>query len=196
MQIKKVANRMKVFNRTGLFERALATNWRKASTAVLIGVASLFGLFAITGTAGVRINTTPSLPVGLYIEADTHSNLVEFCPVGPSAVLAVSRGYRTVGNCPDGASPLLKPVIAKAGDVVELTAAGITVDSQLIPNTAPLSMDTEHRVLEHFRYGRYVVAQEEVWVASSYNRRSFDSRYYGPVPARSIRAHLRALLTL
>ena len=79
---------------------------------------------------------------------------------------------------------------------MELTAAGITVNSQLIPNTAPLSMDTEHRALEHFPYGRYGVAQEEVWLASSYNRRSFDSRYYGPVPAHAIRAHLRALLTL
>ncbi len=101
-----------------------------------------------------------------------------------------------MGNCPDGASPLLKPVIAKAGDVVDLTAAGINVNSQPIPNTAPLSVDTERRVLNHFRYGRYVVAQDEVWVASSYNRRSFDSRYYGPVPACAIRAHLRALLTL
>lgn len=187
---------MKLSSKTGLFDRAIATNWRKASTSVFIGAASLFGLFAITGTAGVRINTTPSLPVGLYIKADTDSNLVEFCPVGPSAVLAANRGYRTVGNCPDGASPLLKPVIARTGDVVDLTAAGINVNSQPIPNTAPLSMDTNHRALKHFPYGRYVVAQDEVWVASSYNRRSFDSRYYGPVPTRNIRAHFRALLTL
>ena len=96
---------MKRSSKTGLFERAPATNWRKASTSVFTGAASLFGLFAIIGTAGVRINTTPSLPVGLYIKADTDSNLVEFCPVGPSAVLAASRGYRTVGSCPEEPRP-------------------------------------------------------------------------------------------
>ena len=158
--------------------------------------ASLFGLFAITGIAGIRINATPSLPVGLYINADADSKLIEFCPVGPPAWLAASRGYRTAGDCPDGASPLLKPIIAKAGDIVELTAAGISVNARFVPNTAPLSMDTKHRPLEHFPYGRYVVAQGEVWVASSYNARSFDSRYYGPVPIDRIREHLKPLLTL
>jgi type IV secretory pathway protease TraF len=34
-----------------------------------------------------------------------------------------------------------------------------------------------------------------VWVASSYNGRSFDSRYFGPVDAVTIRNHVRPLLT-
>lgn len=183
-------------SRTGLFKRVCETNWRKVATLAVVGSASLFALFAITGIAGIRINATPSLPVGLYIEADVNSNLVEFCLVGPPAWLAASRGYRTAGDCPDGASALLKPVIAKAGDVVELTAAGIFVNARVVPNTAPLSADTKHRSLEHFPYGRYVVSQGEVWVASSYNARSFDSRYYGPVPVYLIREHLKPLLTL
>ena len=183
-------------NRIGLFERLRETNWRKVSIVVVGSSASVLALFAIIGTAGIRINATPSLPVGLYIEADANSRLIEFCPVGPAAWLAASRGYRTSGDCPDGASALLKPIIAKAGDIVELTAAGISVNAHFVPNTAPLSMDTKHRPLEHFPYGRYVVAQEEVWVASSYNARSFDSRYYGPVPIYLIREHLKPLLTL
>jgi type IV secretory pathway protease TraF len=32
-------------------------------------------------------------------------------------------------------------------------------------------------------------------VISSFNARSFDSRYFGPVPIASIRCHLRPLLT-
>lgn len=187
---------MMLSSRIGLFEKIRETNWRKMSTVVVAGSGSLFASFAITGTAGIRINSTPSLPVGLYIKADASSRLAEFCPVGLSAWLAANRGYRTAGDCPDGASALLKPIIARAGDVVELTAAGLFVNARSIPNTAPLSMDTKHRAMEHFPYGRYVVAQDEVWVASSYNARSFDSRYYGPVPIYRIREHLRPLLTL
>lgn len=186
---------MNFSSKTGLFDRIRDVRWRKVSRVVGNGSASLIGLFALVGIAGIRINTTPSLPVGLYIETNEKSKLIEFCPIGAPAALAVSRGYRTRGNCPDGASPLLKPIVATAGDVVELTAAGISVNARFIPNTAPLAMDTEHRPLEHFPYGRYVVALKEAWIASSYNPRSFDSRYYGSVSVSSIRAHLRPLLT-
>lgn len=187
---------MMLSSRIGLFKRIRKTNWRQVSSVFVVSSASLVALFALTGFAGIHINATPSLPIGLYVKADASSKLIEFCPVGPSAWLAANRGYRSAGDCPDGASALLKPIIAKADDVVELTAAGIFVNERFIPNTAPLSMDTKHRPLEHFPYGQYVVAQEEVWVASSYNARSFDSRYYGPVPIYRIREHLKPLLTL
>jgi conjugative transfer signal peptidase TraF len=187
---------MKSSNRTGLYKRILATDWRRVGSGLAFGSGLLFGFFVILGVAGVRINTTPSLPVGIYIQTGSQSPLIEFCPSGESAAIAARRGYRTSGDCPDGASALLKPIVAKYGDVVELTADGIYVNNHLVRNTAPLNVDTEHRKLEHFPFGRYVVADEDVWVASSYNKRSFDSRYYGPVSKRAIRAHLRPLLTL
>ena len=183
-------------SRIGLCDRIRATDWGHAGRISVISWVALFGLFVGCGLGGIRINTTPSLPVGIYVVADDNSPLIEFCPAGAAGALAARRGYRNAGSCPDGASALLKPIVARAGDVVELTADGIWVNERLIRNTAPLSVDTEHRPLEHYPYGRCVVSQGEVWVASSYNKRSFDSRYYGPVPTRDIRAHLRALLTL
>jgi type IV secretory pathway protease TraF len=90
----------------------------------------------------------------------------------------------------------MKPIIAKPGDHVQLTAAGISVNGRFLANTAPLTMDTQHRPLQHFPYGRYTVGKGEVWVASSYNFHSFDSRYYGPVSILLISRHLRPLLTL
>ena len=187
---------MKSSIRTGLCKRILTTDWRRVGRGVVVGSGLLFGFFVVLGLAGVRMNTTPSLPVGIYLETGPESPLIEFCPSGESAAIASRRGYRTSGDCPDGASALLKPIVAKAGDAVELTAEGIYVNNQLVRNTAPLAVDTDHRPLEHFPFGRYVVADEDVWVASSYNKRSFDSRYYGPVSKRAIRAHLRPLLTL
>ena len=53
--------------------------------------------------AGLRLNTSPSLPVGLYITtADPAAVLVEFCPAPPFAGLARDRRYRSAGNCKDG----------------------------------------------------------------------------------------------
>lgn len=183
------------FNITGPFERVRASNRRLAVRLAILGLAFISGLFAVGGKTGVRINTTPSLPIGLYIETTAQSNLIEFCPSEPYASLAARRGYRTQGSCPDGASPLLKPMVAKAGDVVELSSAGITVNNRFLPNTAPLIKDAAGRPLQHFPYGRYPVTAGLVWVASTYNRRSFDSRYFGPVPVSAIRARLRPLLT-
>lgn len=187
---------MESSSRIGLYERIRLTDWRRARRICVLGCLALFGLFVVCDLSGIRFNTTPSLPVGIYIVADDKSPLIEFCPAGPPGALAARRGYRTSGDCLDGASALLKPIVARAGDVVDVTADGIRVNELPVRNTAPLSFDTEHRPLEHYPFGRYVVSEGEVWVASSYNKRSFDSRYYGPVPTRDIRAHLRALLTL
>ena len=124
------------------------------------------------------------------------ANLVEFCPVEPFATLSIVRGYRDPGACRDGAAPLLKPVVASAGDVVEVSARGISVNGALLPNTAPLTRDTKGRHLEAWPSGRYVVAPGTIWVASSYHPRSFDSRYFGPLSTAAIRHRLKAFLTL
>ena len=45
-------------------------------------------------------------------------------------------------TCPDGFSPLIKPVIAWPGDTVEISASGIVVNGQPLPNTATISRDS------------------------------------------------------
>jgi conjugative transfer signal peptidase TraF len=159
--------------------------------------AVLVGVFQLWSVAGLRINASPSLPVGLYITTvDARANLVEFCPDEPFASLAVSRGYRDRGTCSDGAAPLLKPIVAVAGDNVEVSARGISVNGVLLSNTAPLSKDTKGRPLTAWPFGRYVVSPGMVWVASSYHPRSFDSRYFGPVSTAAIRHRVKPFLVL
>jgi conjugative transfer signal peptidase TraF len=181
---------------TGLFNKL-----RKARPAArpiaLTVLIVMVGTFGICGLAGLRINGSPSLPVGLYlVTAHSDANLVEFCPAEPFAELALARGYRDAGSCPDGGAPLLKPVIARAGDVVQLSPAGIAVNGHLLQNTVPLEKDTKNRPLTPWPKGYYAVGPDSVWVASSYNGRSFDSRYFGPVPVRSIRNYVRPWITL
>ena len=161
----------------------------------LIGLASL-GVGA--ALAGVRINTSFSLPLGLYVRtSDPHAQLIEFCPIEPFAHESSVRGYRTRGTaCPDGAVPLLKPVVAGPGDRVVLSADGIIVNGRLLPQTAPLARDARGRRLRSWPFGTYVVDSETFWVASTYNRGSYDSRYMGPIKAGQIRARLRPLWLL
>ena len=181
---------------TGLFGRFGDTRVATAKRLGLIAVGVLIGTFQLCGWVGLRINASPSLPVGLYLTSSKpEANLAEFCPAEPFASLAILRGYRDRGVCRDGATPLLKPVVARAGDVVNVSEQGIAVNGRLLPNTAVRPADTHGRPLHPWPCGRYVVVPDTVWVASSYEARSFDSRYFGPIPTSSIRDRVRPLLT-
>jgi conjugative transfer signal peptidase TraF len=166
----------------------------RLARSAFLGVGACIGVFQICGWLGLRLNTSPSLPVGVYITTET-GNLVEFCPAEPFASVALARGYRSSGVCPDGGAPLLKPVVATSGDVVDFWPGGLEVNNFRIPNTAPLSSDAKGRPLTHWPFGRYMVPTSMAWVASSYNGRSFDSRYFGPVAVTAIRDRVRPVLS-
>jgi conjugative transfer signal peptidase TraF len=145
---------------------------------------------------GIRVNASSSLPIGLYVKTSARrANLVEFCPPEPFASFSKGRSYRPSGNCPDAAEPLMKPVVAAEGDIVEVSASGVAVNGRLLPNSNPRPVDTRDRPLRHWPFGNYRVAASTVWVVSSFNQRSFDSRYFGPIPSVCIRSRLLPLLT-
>lgn len=170
------------------------------------GLCKVFGIAALAFVAGcfaasalgVRVNTSYSLPMGLYIETKAaDAPFVEFCPQGRFAEESSQRGYRTPGfACPDGAVPLLKPVVARAGDRVETSQTGIAVNGMLLPKTAPLNVDSARRPLTPWPFGSYSVEVGTIWVVSTYHPNSYDSRYMGPIPESLIRRKLRALWTL
>jgi conjugative transfer signal peptidase TraF len=153
------------------------------------------GVFQLCGALGLRFNLSNSLPIGIYVVSDASAKLIEFCPDQNVGTLTLQRGYRREGVCRDGGAPLLKPVVAEPGDSVDLAAEGIRVNGKLLRNTKPLRYDTKCRPLPAWLLGHYIVAQGTIWVASSYNPRSFDSRYFGPIRILSIQSHVRALLT-
>jgi conjugative transfer signal peptidase TraF len=160
-------------------------------------LASPFFLGLIAGWVfGIRLNLTPSLPLGFYITShSSNARLVEFCPQGNAASISLSRQYRTAGACRDGGAPLLKPAVAFPGDKVEVSANGIRVNGQLLANSAGRFRDHLQRPLDPWPYGTYKVEPGTVWVVSSFNSYSFDSRYYGAIPDSAIRHHLRPLWT-
>jgi len=164
--------------------------------AVALAVLS-FAAFGLCAWGGVRFNSTGSLPIGLYrVSTAADANLAEFCPPEPLSRLSVLRQYRNPGNCPDGDNPLMKPIVARPGDVVVLSESGLEVNGKLLGNTAPRSQDSKARPLPHYPFGTYRVSSGTVWVASSYHPLSFDSRYFGPIPTSIIRHRLKSFLTL
>jgi type IV secretory pathway protease TraF len=58
-----------------------------------------------------------------------------------------------------------------------------------------MAADFKGRPLASWPSGHYEVASGEIWVASSFNARSFDSRYFGPVSVAAIHERLRPLVT-
>jgi conjugative transfer signal peptidase TraF len=182
---------------TGLFNNFRETSASRMRKLAVTAAIVFTGAFLLCGWLGLRFNTSASLPLGLYVTTtDGSASLVEFCPAEPFATFAIARGYRDPGACRDGAAPLLKPVVASAGDTVELSAHGISVNGILLRNTAPLPKDSAGRPLSAWPFGRYVVARDTVWVASIYQPRSFDSRYFGPLPMSIIRQRLKPFFTL
>lgn len=170
---------------------------RRSVVLIFAWGSAFFLLVFILGLAGFRLNVTNSVPVGIYrITPPLHRGAyVEFCLLGNAGGLSVERGYRPRGACPDGGAPFLKQVIAVPGDHVSLSASGITVNGTLLPKTAPFTRDRSGRPLQPWTFGDFEVAPDELWVGSTYNRYSYDSRYYGPIRSRIVLFSLKRVLT-
>lgn len=170
---------------------------RRALQAAILLCAPFLLLYATFRFVGIRVNFTSSLERGFYvISRRSSANLVEFCPEGEAAATSLERGYRTPGGtCPDGSSPLLKPIAAVPGDQVEVTTYGVRVNGKLVPNSAAHSKDHRGRPLKPWPCGKYIVPTGKLWVLSDFNSWSFDSRYFGPIPSSIVQHRLRPLWT-
>lgn len=171
---------------------------RRALGALGVAFGSLALLVMLFVIAGLRINVTPSIPLGLYIQtgrAPAPGLVAEFCPAGMST--EQSRHYRGFGfGCPDRSIPLLKPIVATSGDQVDFSAAGLSVNGRALPNTAPRQIDSKGRYIRPWPSGAYTVEPGKIVVASTYHPLSYDSRYLGPISVHDVRSTLRPLWVL
>jgi len=154
----------------------------------------------------VRINTSASLPRGLYLEiprgwlgrAPARGDLVLACAPAAGAELARRRGYLGDGPCAagaaGGAAALGKVVLAVAGDEVSFGEAGLAVNGRAVAASRALPRDARGRPLAHWPYGTWRVAPGELWLFAPYHPRSYDSRYFGPVAAAAVRGWLMPVL--
>ena len=158
---------------------------RRIIVRIAISTSAVFAaVLALGAIAGVRLNiASNSLPPGFYriVPAGQGSDLL-ICPTGIAESVSIGRGYRPKGaGCGDGYAPLLKPISARYGDTVTVSGSGIAINGRSLSNSKQYAKDALGRPLPLVPEGTYPVLPGTVWVISSYNRFSFDSRYFGPI---------------
>ncbi|AOR81207.1 conjugative transfer signal peptidase TraF [Novosphingobium resinovorum] len=158
---------------------------QKAAAGILaIGTGIVISVFVAGFWGGLRLNLTPSYPLGLWriepLDREVAAgDLVFICPPETLAfVLAVKRGYLPKGLCPGGTGPLIKTVVAVAGQDIEIDTA-VRIDGAILPSSAVHSVDAAGRSLPACSGGR--VPPNSVFLHSPFGG-SYDSRYFGPLP--------------
>lgn len=146
---------------------------------------------------GVVINTTPSLPIGLYERTDTalaRGELALVCP-SPTPLIAEAqaRGYLDAGFCPGGHGYLMKRIWGLPGDSVVVRDAGVWVNGERVPNSTPIDVDVAGRALPRYR-AALVLSAQQYFVLSEHHARSFDARYFGPIARAQVVAVIRPLV--
>lgn len=179
--------------------KSIAPRRRCCSAAPLWLLGGLLAMFAVSWSAGLRINLTKSLPLGLYrIEhgAPTRGALVLACLPPIIAAFAHKRGYvARGGRCSGGTVPIGKAVMAVPGDTVIVTAAGVQVNGEAVPNSRPLVRDRHGRPILAPPLGIHHVDEGQRWLFAT-SPRSFDSRYFGPISEQYILTVMRPVWTI
>jgi conjugative transfer signal peptidase TraF len=128
--------------------------------------------------------------------APSRGDLVLACLPDAIARFGSARGYLLRGRgCGDGIEPVGKRLGALPGDSVEVMRDYVAVNGQRLEHSATLSLDSRGQSVKHVAWGRYTVPTNQVWLFGTKDARSWDSRYFGPVPASSVRAALEPVLT-
>lgn len=170
------------------------------SRLLVIAALSAFlpaALFVAGWTAGLRLNVTPSYPLGLWRIVPLHrdvavGDLIFICPPQSADFdLARMRGYLRSGLCPGWLSPLIKTVVAVAGQRVEVAMA-VTIDGIPLDHSDVHRTDAEGRPLPVFVGG--VVPSGQVFLHSNFAG-SYDSRYFGPIPEAGLLGLASPVLT-
>lgn len=155
---------------------------RSAYLAVTCFAVSTVGALSLLDiTPRLIWNASASVPVGLYalrpVDTLTLGDLVAVDPPQALARFITARGY----TGPD--VPLLKQVAALPGQ--EVCRSGKTVAIDSIAVATALSRDSRGRNLPVWQ-GCRVIGADEIFLLNAGIRDSLDSRYFGPLPARSV----------
>jgi conjugative transfer signal peptidase TraF len=152
----------------------------------------------LAGGLGFRLNETPSVPVGLWrvsaVAVLERGRVVSFCPPADVFLEARRRGYLNRGRCPGALEPMLKVLAGLPGDEVLLTGDALFINGRAVPHSKALEADDEGRPLPALASRRFVIGAGEGMFLGAHPR-SFDSRYFGPLPLAAIEGEARPILT-
>lgn len=171
---------------------------RIGAGVAIAGVSALV-LAGVFYAAGGRVNTTKSIPVGLYWTTSAQVEkgaYVMFCPPQVGVFNdAKERGYIGAGMCPGGYGYMMKRVLAAKDDLVSVADDGVRVNGELLPLSAPRPVDGAGREMPRYQASEYTLGASELLLMSDVSGTSFDGRYYGPVHRAQVQTVIRPVVT-
>ncbi len=172
---------------------------KKLSVIIAVFLISIMSIALSLMVMGFRINTTDSIPVGLYRITNTKNlknSFVIFCPDDSQAFrIANDRGYIGSGLCPGGYGYLMKKVVAIKDDIISVTSKGVYVNQKIIPFSKPKIKDGINRRLPQCKVLNYQIKEDEVMTMTNQSEWSFDGRYYGPISLGQIKGTMIPIWT-
>lgn len=170
------------------------------STYKWFAIAS-FSLMTAAATfylAGVRVNTTGSIPLGLYKTVSGEvkkGDYVIFCPADTATFSeARERSYISSGLCDGGLGLMMKKILAAKNDVVSVSQLGVFINGEKLANSEPLKMDKSGRELIAYQANNLTLNEEQVLLMSDISATSFDARYFGLIDKSQIKSKIRPLI--
>lgn len=135
-------------------------------------------------------NHTTSMPLGIYW-VDSHNTqprlneLVMVCLSNDLyRQIAISRHYLVSSGQCNNLESMLKKIVGVPGNYISVTPAGILVNGLLVPNSAIKPHDEISRKLPSaLKSGRI---PQDYYLAMGESESSFDSRYFGLIPANDV----------
>lgn len=163
-----------------------------------IGAVAAIAMSAIAHVGGQRFNVTPSYALGIWrivpLDRDVVvGDLIFICPPQTAEVVeARERGYLRPGLCPGWLGPLIKTVVAKEGQHVGIGHT-IIIDGSPLPHSEIRQSDAGGRELLAHAGG--IVPPGHLFLHSDFAG-SYDSRYFGPIPAEGVLGLAQPILTV
>ena len=156
--------------------------------AALAGAVSCAALTVAAFRSGdvALYNSTPSMPIGLYLRTSgsfTRGAIVTVRAIDVAPDYAVQRAFTKPGD------RFLKHIIATEGDVV--CADGLTVSVSGRGDWRRATHDAEGRLLPTWSGCRTLARNEVLLLGETAD--SFDGRYWGPTPVSRIEGVWRRL---
>ncbi|MGL5291357.1 MAG: conjugative transfer signal peptidase TraF [Vibrionaceae bacterium] len=166
--------------------------------AVAVAGWAFMAMAAISYAIGVRINTSKSIPVGLYWVTDTpleKGAYVLFCPPETEIfAIAKKRNYIAGGFCSGDYGYMMKKILAVKNDLVTVADDGVFVNKKRLPHSQPIQYDAAGRKLPNYRLNRYSLKGSELLLMSDSSDSSFDGRYFGPIERSQVKGVIHLLV--
>lgn len=166
----------------------------------LILLSSIFlALLLVLKLAGLRINTSNSIPIGLYWAVNKpieKGEYVIFCPKKSLPfVKAMHYGILTKGFCPEGSGALMKYVAGISGDRITINGEGVFVNGNKLPLSKPILVDGLNHPLPQIQITNHMLTANELLLMTNQNRFSFDARYFGLTDVAEVQSVIKPLIT-